>query len=138
MFIDEYQDTSKEVIDVLLDVYSYPNRVIGLFGDPMQSIYSSGIGNVENHIQNGKITNIIKQDNYRCSQRVIDFINQIRTDGIQQQPALKDENGKILNQEGSVYFVYTNNHNISIEQVKKWVYFLIGILRILKRQKSCI
>ena len=119
LFIDEYQDTSKEVIDALLDVYSYPNRVMGLFGDPMQSIYSSGIGNVEDHIQDGKITNIIKQDNYRCSQRVIDFINQIRTDGIQQQPALKDENGKILNQEGSVYFVYTNNHNISMEQVKK-------------------
>lgn len=119
LFIDEYQDTSKEVIDALLDVYSYSNRVMGLFGDSMQSIYSSGIGSVENYIQNGKITNIIKQDNYRCSQRVIDFINQIRTDGIQQQPALKDENGKILNQEGSVYFVYTNNHNISMEQVKK-------------------
>ena len=119
LFIDEYQDTYREVIDALLDVYSFPNRVMGLFGDPMQSIYSTGIGNVENHIKSGEIFNIIKQDNYRCSQRVIDFINRIRTDGIQQQPALKDENDKILNLEGSVYFVYTNNQNISMDQVRK-------------------
>ena len=49
ILIDEYQDTQREVIEILLDLLSPSKRedcdvhsLIGLFGDSMQSIYEDG------------------------------------------------------------------------------------------------
>ena len=46
IFIDEYQDTHKEVIETFLTHFKNTKEksIIGFFGDAMQSIYSEGIG----------------------------------------------------------------------------------------------
>lgn len=59
-----------------------------LFGDSMQAIYSDGIGSVNPYIDVGNLVLIPKADNYRCSYEVINFINDLRLDGIKQEVAL--------------------------------------------------
>ncbi|WP_271812910.1 UvrD-helicase domain-containing protein [Clostridium beijerinckii] len=90
ILIDEYQDTDEKVMSIFLDCLPTQNKtIIGLFGDSMQSIYSNGIGSSEKYISSGKLENIQKEDNYRCSEQVINFINKLRNDGIIQKVALK-------------------------------------------------
>lgn len=107
IFIDEYQDTSELVIDVFLNLLPKNKKTtIGLFGDSMQGIYEDGIGDIKEHIENGNVEKVNKEDNYRCSQEVIDFINIIRTDDIEQKVALKKDE-KVADRKGSVTLYYS-------------------------------
>jgi DNA helicase-2/ATP-dependent DNA helicase PcrA len=111
IFIDEYQDTQGSVIRIFLDcVDARSNGKIcfGFFGDKMQSIYDTGIVDIQSYIDRGQVEEIIKTDNYRCSQKVIEVLNRIRSD-LSQQPSNKDANGSIQNEVGSVKFLYSNN-----------------------------
>ena len=49
IFIDEYQDTNKAVVDIFLNHFkkSEKQNLIGFFGDAMQSIYDDGVGNLD-------------------------------------------------------------------------------------------
>lgn len=92
ILIDEYQDTNENIINLFLKLLPKSKKTtIGLFGDSMQGIYDDGIGDVEKHIEENTIVRIDKDDNYRCSEEVIRFINVIRTDGIEQKLALKKD-----------------------------------------------
>lgn len=96
ILIDEYQDTNENIINLFFKLLPKNRKTtIGLFGDSMQGIYDDGIGDVEELIEDNIITRIDKEDNYRCSEEVIRFINNIRNDGIEQKLALK--NGEDLN-----------------------------------------
>lgn len=111
IFVDEYQDTHPKIIEILLKLLPARKKsTIGLFGDSMQSIYDDGIGDVEKYVADGALQKIIKEDNYRCSQQVIDFINGLRNDGLKQAVALKIKDGKpeeIKTREGTVKFLYS-------------------------------
>ena len=52
-------------------------NIIGLFGDSMQSIYEKGVGNIRKYIEaeQGVVKEVIKPDNYRCSEAVINLLN---------------------------------------------------------------
>lgn len=89
LFIDEYQDTSAEILGDMLQLSSQHNLAIGLFGDSMQSIYDDGIGNISAYINDGILDEIPKADNYRCSYEVIKLINPLRLDSITQDVAFK-------------------------------------------------
>ncbi|WP_022695192.1 UvrD-helicase domain-containing protein [Ponticaulis koreensis] len=111
IFIDEYQDTNANVIRVLLRCLPKPSRtIIGLFGDSEQAIYSDGIGSAQEHIDAQEVVLVEKQDNYRCSPQVIIFSNQFRTDGLNQEVALKAlDDGTVEtfeSREGSVTLLY--------------------------------
>lgn len=101
LFVDEYQDTSVSVIDILLDHVLAKNQgkvVLGFFGDKFQSIYDSGIhpgiGEIPLH-QQQRLERITKSENYRCSIAVINFLNKIRTD-IKQFPAGENLKGQAV------------------------------------------
>lgn len=111
IFIDEYQDTSADVVRVLLRCLPEGAKtVIGLFGDSEQAIYSDGIGSALSHIDAKELILVVKEDNYRCSPQVIDFSNKFRTDGLKQDVALKSlDNGTLEtldSRQGSVKLVY--------------------------------
>jgi DNA helicase-2/ATP-dependent DNA helicase PcrA len=90
IFIDEYQDTNEKIVDIFLNKLPLQKRIlIGFFGDSMQSIYSDGIGNVKHYVKDKVLQKIDKEDNYRCSQQVVDFINSLRDDSLEQTVALK-------------------------------------------------
>ena len=107
IFVDEYQDTSPLVADILLKHLEQSNKknVIGFFGDSMQSIYDDGVGNLNQY----SLTKIVKRQNRRNPRVIIELANKFRDDGIRQEPS-KDinapnmENGTI--KEGSIKFLY--------------------------------
>jgi DNA helicase-2/ATP-dependent DNA helicase PcrA len=112
IFIDEYQDTDKTLVDLLLKKISINKKTtIGFFGDSMQGIYE-GVGSLEEYITDFGLIYIPKDDNYRCSQQVIDFLNIIRNDDIKQKVALK-KGEKLDTRQGSVK-IYINK----IQKVK--------------------
>lgn len=127
IFIDEYQDTQKPVIEIFLNYiapFSNGKLCIGFFGDQMQSIYDTGVQNIQTYIDSGLVNEIIKSDNYRCSIEVINLLNKIRTD-IRQEPTATFSDGKIKNKKGKTLFVYSDSDfdlNTFIQQpiVSQW------------------
>ena len=126
IFIDEYQDTQKEVVRIFLEHFnkSKKHSIIGFFGDAMQSIYDDGIGNIDEYKGNGegKVKEVKKSQNRRNPQKIIMLANKIRTDGIKQIPstdinAPNMNNGKI--KEGEIMFIYSTNEDIV--EVKKFL-----------------
>lgn len=112
IFIDEYQDTDKVLVDLLLKkIATNKKTTIGFFGDSMQGIYD-GIGSLDDYIRDFNLIYIPKDDNYRCSQQVIDFLNIIRNDDIKQKVALK-KGENLDSRQGSVK-IYINK----IQKVK--------------------
>ena len=89
LFIDEYQDTHRDVIADLISLSENKKLIVGLFGDSMQAIYSDGIGDVKSFIDNGNLHDVPKPDNFRCSYEVLQLINPLRLDGIEQNVVFK-------------------------------------------------
>lgn len=109
IFVDEYQDTSPLVTNILLKhlEQSSKKNVIGFFGDSMQSIYDNGVGNLNQYC----LTKIVKKQNRRNPKIVIEVANKFRDDGIEQIAsddinAPNMENGTI--RQGSIKFLYGN------------------------------
>lgn len=112
IFVDEYQDTSPLVADILLKHLEQSDKknVIGFFGDSMQSIYDDGVGNLNQY----NLTKIVKTQNRRNPRVVIEVANKFRDDDIEQRPsedinAPNMENGTI--REGSIKFLYGTEIN---------------------------
>lgn len=120
IFIDEYQDTNKNVVEIFLVhlKLSSKKNIIGFFGDAMQSIYDDGIGNLDEYKgdEDGQVKEIKKEQNRRNPQLVIDLANKIRTDGIQQISST-DNNAPNMElgiiKQGRVKFYYSNSSDIS-------------------------
>lgn len=102
IFIDEYQDTSQLVVDILIDYILELNSnsvVLGFFGDKLQSIYQTGIGEIPDN-QKINLESITKEENFRCSKKVIELLNKLRSDI--QQVASGD------NKEGAAVLINVN------------------------------
>ncbi|MDQ7734035.1 AAA family ATPase [Halomonas sp. SpR1] len=111
ILIDEYQDTHEDVVEVFLKHLPEDMKTtIGLFGDAMQSIYSDGIGDVRAYIDSGDLVEIPKEDNFRCSEQVINFVNALREDALRQELAfkIKDDGTKEIleDRQGQVRLLY--------------------------------
>lgn len=99
IFIDEYQDTQKEVLCDILTLSQTYGVTIGLFGDDMQSIYDEGIDDLDIYINGEMLVPILKQDNFRCSYEVLGVIKSLRLDGLSQNVALKKLDNGIYEKE---------------------------------------
>lgn len=79
-FLDESQDTFPDVVDALRAVarQMVGRFCLGFFGDPMQQIYVSGVGEIVPDEDWKKIT---KPENFRCPTTVLSVINNIRSQG---------------------------------------------------------
>lgn len=129
ILVDEYQDTAPEVIEILLDFLPASDAVdkciVGFFGDAMQAIYDDGIGDLDAYIESKKVIEIQKKQNRRNPQMVIDLANNIRTDGLRQEPSTDKsapnmEKGEI--KKGDIKFLYSEN--MVLDDLKKTDYFL--------------
>lgn len=117
LFIDEYQDTSPFVINILLEHIQKSKRknVIGFFGDSMQSIYEDGIGNIQNHIDSGIVKEVVKKQNRRNPKTVIDLSNKLRSDGIVQEPSDDQKAPNMKDgvvKKGSIQFIFSNEESL--------------------------
>lgn len=95
IFVDESQDTMMDVVESFrrIEVDMRGQFCLGFFGDPMQKIYLTGIGNVAH---DGNWKDIDKPENYRCAQTVLAVANAVREpgDGLKQIcSAMKEADG---------------------------------------------
>lgn len=78
IFVDETQDIDGDVIDAFNAIVENNDSFnVGYFGDPMQQIYDSGIGDIigpKNHIV------IKKNENYRSAPEIVKLGNRLRKD----------------------------------------------------------
>lgn len=79
LLIDESQDTKKELVDALLNVYekNKDKIIIGMFGDTMQKIYLDGKENLADSIPDSWIKPV-KVMNHRSGRRIVQLANSIR------------------------------------------------------------
>jgi DNA helicase II / ATP-dependent DNA helicase PcrA len=94
IFVDEYQDTQKETIQILLEyLHGNNNFILGFFGDKVQQIYDKGIGEIPKEY-NLKL--VQKTENYRSSKEVIAILNKLRSDIQQYQPPQNTQSGSVI------------------------------------------
>lgn len=125
VFIDESQDTFKEVVESfkLVELQMRGEFCLGFFGDPMQKIYLRGSGKIE--LEDGW-KGITKPENFRCAQTIMHVANAIRAqgDGLKQEWGLHEEiDGELQPVEGSArVFVLPNtvSRNDALAQVRAW------------------
>ncbi|WP_339695913.1 ATP-dependent helicase [uncultured Marixanthomonas sp.] len=122
IFVDEYQDTSKLVIEIFLEHFKLSNKknIIGFFGDAMQCIYDNTVGNLDEYKgeEDDKVREVKKQQNRRNPKLVIDLANRLRTDGLVQTES-DDNNAPNMNNDGTlkvgdVQFLYSDDNNIEV------------------------
>ena len=98
LLIDESQDTSRRLMDALLDVEAGYREAfcLGLFGDTMQRIYADGKERLAEAIPQAW-ARPRKRMNHRCPTRVITLINKIRRDedDEEQQPRSDAKQGVV-------------------------------------------
>lgn len=97
IFVDEFQDTSPTVIKIL-SMLSERAKVrkkeicIGYFGDPMQAIYSKGVGKNIGDLHH-ELVSIKKKQNRRSFKEIIDIYDKFRSDDLSQVSIYDDCNG---------------------------------------------
>ncbi len=95
IFVDESQDTAPEFISSLKVLAGSVSSefCLGFFGDPVQKIYMTGVGNIALE-DNWRI--IEKPENFRCPISVINVINRIRAEA----DGLEQTRGRMIEQDG--------------------------------------
>ncbi len=126
IFVDEYQDTSPLVIEILLSLLpaSSKKNVVGFFGDSMQAIYDeTGVGDVDSYIRDGYVQKVEKKQNRRNPEAVIHLANKLRTDGLQQEPSDDNTAPNMVNgvvKQGSIRFLYSDTLDLSLVKSSSW------------------
>lgn len=124
ILVDEYQDTSPDVINILLDFLPLSSRkgVCGFFGDSMQSIYDEGVGTIQNYINNGIVKEVRKEQNRRNPKLVYELANKLRDDSLIQH-ASDDQNAPNMNngiiKQGTICFYYSSGEENKLDHVRK-------------------
>jgi len=105
LFVDESQDTTENVVAALkaVDEELGDRFCLGFFGDPMQRIYLTGIGEIPMGSDWAKIT---KPENFRCPTTVLNVANTIRRDG----DGLFQTRGRMLGSEDALLSVKGSAH----------------------------
>jgi DNA helicase II / ATP-dependent DNA helicase PcrA len=130
ILVDEYQDTSPHVIEILLEsIQASPRKsILGFFGDSMQSIYDdTGIGDLKTYVLSGLVKEVPKPENRRNPQPVIGLANKLRNDGLVQEPSSDPTAHNLaahnLGVVGSINFLYTSSDDLDLEAIKGQPYF---------------
>jgi len=97
VFVDESQDTMPKVAAALMEVQRTMGSAfcLGFFGDPMQKIYTTGVGQI---MPGDGWADIKKPENFRCPTAVLALANNIRrdADGLRQTGGRMRRVGKEL------------------------------------------
>lgn len=129
IFVDEYQDTDKLVVEILLNHLSRSQKmnktIIGFFGDTMQSIYDDGIGNLKIYLdqKDSNLKEVEKPDNRRNPKNIYDLANKLRTDPLTQKHSSDSKapnmlaNGNV--KEGNVLFLHSKESDLP--KLKKYL-----------------
>ena len=119
IFIDEYQDTDEKVVKImnLLDEYSKKINhkfYVGYFGDYVQNIYNSGVGESIKELHTD-LDNVYKKYNRRSAKEIIEVANKIKKNEFPQESIYEDSDG------GTIEFFSGKEEEIKafLEKVEK-------------------
>lgn len=95
--IDEYQDTSENVVKIMDMLDKYAKKIqhdiyVGYFGDVIQNIYLDGVGKNLKELHQD-LVDVKKQFNWRSFQEIITVANKIRKDEIEQESVYENCTG---------------------------------------------
>jgi DNA helicase-2/ATP-dependent DNA helicase PcrA len=95
IFVDESQDTVPAFVSALRRIAETEGEgfCLGFFGDPMQKIYTTGVGPIAKEAGWNEIT---KPENFRCPQRVLRVVNAIRVE----DDGLRQTRGRTIKRDG--------------------------------------
>ena len=126
VLVDESQDTFADVVDALRHIAdAQPDFALGFFGDPMQKIYTTGVGTIEvpQGPGPGGWSPLTKPENFRSSLRVLELINAIRVsagDPLVQESGLAEADQC----DGELTFVVlptSGNRSASLKHTLRWL-----------------
>lgn len=102
ILIDEYQDSSRIIMEKFLEFFINQNKgpQFGLFGDYWQTIYS--LDKVCGEIKSENIVEIKKKSNFRSQEIIVEVLNNIRPE-LPQISAINENDGEVL-------VILTNNY----------------------------
>lgn len=121
VLVDEYQDTHPQVVDILLNQLTKNGKsnVVGFFGDAMQAIYDSGVGDLDCYKGGaiGNVVEVMKEQNRRNPLAIIKLANSLRNDGLSQVPSTDPKAPNMLPDGGvklgAVKFLYSSSDDVS-------------------------
>lgn len=125
VLVDESQDTMENVVVALkaVDEELGDQFCLGFFGDPMQRIYLTGIGNISAGPGWASIT---KPENFRCPATVLRVANAIRRDGdglVQTRGRMTGPEDALVSVPGSAHLFILpidEKRDLRIAQVRAW------------------
>lgn len=125
-FVDESQDTFPDFVDALKPIANKMSGTfcLGFFGDPMQKIYMSGVGDIALEDTWKRIT---KPENFRCPTEILSVINNIRSqgDGLTQTRGRQQlMNGTWCPEQGiaKMFILPTDEHRThNLERIRTWL-----------------
>jgi ATP-dependent DNA helicase UvrD/PcrA len=124
VLVDESQDTFAEVVSALRHIADkQPNFALGFFGDPMQKIYTTGVGAIPVPEGPSGWSALAKPENFRSSVRVLELINAIRAsagDPLVQESGLAESDRR----DGELTFVVlptSENRSASLRHTLQWL-----------------
>jgi len=123
LFVDEYQDTPSDVLQILFEELPDPDSRtlrIGLFGDCAQAIYEGNDGKevIDRAAETGRLRVIEKTHNRRNPAAVIPIINRLRTDNLKQVQS-DDSTAPNYQVEGSARFIYTTSSVLDTDSLRE-------------------
>lgn len=122
IFVDESQDTFPKFVDALKSAARSSNGKLslGFFGDPMQKIYETGIGDIG---EDEGWTRITKPENFRSSSSVLGVINRIRTkaDSVHQVSGTSVGGGPHVGDARIFILPATERRALFIDEVRAWM-----------------
>ena len=80
IFIDEYQDTSANILRFFYNAVKNSQTTLFLCGDKMQQIYKNYDGTFENELSTFNNSDFLLRTNYRSSQSIVTVLNNIYND----------------------------------------------------------
>ena len=126
LFVDESQDTRPDIVAAFRRVAETTSVefCLGFFGDPMQKIYTDGVGLIETSDGWREIT---KPENFRCPQRVLRVVNAVRQSGdglVQTRGRVTSVDGTPTLVEGSarIFLLTADTHrSAKLAKVREWL-----------------
>lgn len=116
VFIDEYQDTAADVLNIFYESMSYGTGKMYLLGDKMQQIYKTYDGSFEykfKYLNKSKRLDV----NFRTTPCIVSILNSIYNDvALQQYPCDANSNDQMV---FVPKVIFTNDRGVTIDKFKK-------------------
>lgn len=112
IFIDEYQDTSSEVLNLFYEALKNTDTTLYLMGDKMQQIYNNYNGGFDDKLALCKQKSL--QTNYRSSSEIVDILNKIYNNPQYNQTSFSGSYGDLPK-----IILYKDNIKEKLEEIKK-------------------